>query len=207
MAIYAIGEWLNGDRDYYKGVELYKLHGSSDILKATFEMGKNSYTVETLEEEMLQLYNESEDERPATQTLALPTDILTIEKQAKDLFKEMAFLHANLDNSHLNPTDAIRLQSALRIRDIHHEMRERFKMVDHFRETGQRLEVEEPVETAINLEGLSPVELLNRRNTLRTHISKLKKKIESNPPANKLLKWQGLMQKHTTELEAVNLLL
>lgn len=203
MAIYAIGEWLNGNRDYYKGVELYRLHGSSDILKATFDMGKNSYTVETLEEELLNLYNHSEDIRPATETLTLPPDIIQIEKQAKDLFKEMAYLHANLENPQLHPTDEIRLQSALRIREIHLEMRERFQMVDHYRETGQRLAVEEKAEPAVNPSSLSPAELIVRRNTLRSHISKLKKKIENNPPATKLKKYQALLEKHSTELEAV----
>src|SRR5690606_10304226 len=41
--------------NYYEGVSLYKLHGSSDFLKKIFEAGEGDYTRQKLEEELISL--------------------------------------------------------------------------------------------------------------------------------------------------------
>jgi hypothetical protein len=207
MAIQAIADWLNGDRDFYSGVCLYELYGTSDILKLTFSFGVNAVTTAKLEEELLQLNRElSEDDRETVEVVSnvLPDDIVSIERQAKDLFKEMAFLHASLENDQVNPTDEIRLQSALRIRELHLEIRSRYKMVDHFRETGERIvEAAAPVKSKFNLDAMSPVELVRRRLNILSYISKLKKETESNPSAQRLLKIQSRLENYNAELKAI----
>lgn len=206
MSRFAIESWLNGDRDFSAGVSLYDAYGSSEILKRTFAAGENGYTIAKLSQELESIYMSLEEHEPLPPVpmVGLPDDLREVEKQAKDLFKEMSYLHSTLENPAVNPTDEIRLSNALRIRELHLEIRERFRMVDHFRETGKRLEIEvREVKKAPDPEQLSPTDLVNRRNTLRTYVSKIEKQIATNPPAEKLLKLQSRLQKYKTELEAV----
>lgn len=55
MAIKAVNDWLNGERNYTEGAALYKRYGSSKVLADLFAKSQNTYTQRKLLQELEQL--------------------------------------------------------------------------------------------------------------------------------------------------------
>lgn len=49
--------WLNGTRDYYMGIELFKILSNDKILQVAFSKGETPFNSKRLQEEMLKIFN------------------------------------------------------------------------------------------------------------------------------------------------------
>jgi hypothetical protein len=84
MAIKAVNNWLNGERNYTKGAQLYKQYGSSNVLADLFAKSQNTYTERKLLEE-LQKLNASNAPQPVEVAAIKP------KARKKDLMRLAAF--------------------------------------------------------------------------------------------------------------------
>lgn len=57
-------EWLNGDREFYRGVALYEMAGDNDSLLQLLKKGKTDFAYKKLQDCLLQICNELKIERP-----------------------------------------------------------------------------------------------------------------------------------------------
>lgn len=84
MAIKAVNSWLNGERNYQKGVQLFKQYGSSKVLADLFASSQNTYTEKKLLQEMQKL-------NACNEAQAVPVAANQPKKRKKDLLRLSAF--------------------------------------------------------------------------------------------------------------------
>lgn len=143
MAVKAINDWLNGNRNYSEGVTLYSHHGKSAVLKKLFA-SQNPYTEKKLAEELdainraapaptiaakpnrsgkkrdlFKLSNFKQKEEHAFQPVDLsnaPKGLQELDALRKAKFQQAAELKSAMDNGKFR-SDAKRLEAIITIQD------------------------------------------------------------------------------------------
>lgn len=170
MAIAEIDAWLkNGD--YFTAVQLYGRYGKDKFLVSLFSKGPSVYNRDRIRRE-LEKINQSTglptfpaSYIPEGQYAALPTSIKEVKERKDILFKEARDLHSRL----LLMKPAERYKAKYRILDLWDEINDLWKLLDTYSATGKLPDPPDPV--PIDPE-LSPVQLIGRRNNLRSYITK-----------------------------------
>ena len=188
-----INGWLNSERDYAIGVQLYCRFGQSQNMKRIFERSEQSETsTQNLIYELQKLVHVSPS-MPKRSTHIVPPQVFAIANpqvnnpnshsrddqllfdQIKSKLKIRDHLHATLE---LVPQDQRRL-NALQILDLSDEITTAYERHEHFKIHGilpPEQEIKEVVPDK-SLTGLSEAELLRMRSNIRSKISYYKKQI------------------------------
>jgi hypothetical protein len=187
--------WLDSERNYEVGRQLYEQLGDNARLKQVLGHGPNAYNVESLAWELGKLAKagvtaavalavplpavvvesapESEPAKDYSADIARGALLIPLSQARRLLYDERTQLHAQLEvlAEHGSQED-VRLL-AVRIMALSRELNANWKTDAYVREHGQ---LPPPPAAAPGLDTLSPVELVKKRNTLRSQVSKLKKR-------------------------------
>jgi hypothetical protein len=223
MAISEIQQWVNDDdREYEAGRLLFERFGNNKYLKKLFAGGKDDYNSIRLLSELKEILRltphvmEHEAPKkeipPSTPTPSaadnplssdddyrvfaekkvqdidvkkLPEDLQILVGEKGSLIRQASSLHAKLE---LLPTDLDRMKAADKILNGYSRIDEIWRELDYFQTYGIRRPKD-----GIDLNALSTVKLIKRRNTTRTYLSKLKGKEKADA-------WL----RYTDELETLN---
>lgn len=184
-------EWLASERNYEVGRQLYEQLGDSDRLKLALARGDNFYNREAVVWEMTKLARAGVT---ATVALAVPVPVVVVtntpetvpsepapenpllaglREARRPLYDERTQVHAQLEvlAEHGSQDDVH--QAALRIMALSRELETSKQAEAYVAEHGQ---LPPPPAAAPGLDALSPVELLKKRNSLRSQVSRLKKR-------------------------------
>ena len=178
MKLADVAKWLEGTQDYSTGVELLEHFSNNKFLIRILKKGPTEFNRDKLEE-ALQLIAKKNPEakkktkgkfeiRSAEQYDSLPEKVrkLTVEKDA--IYKEMSFLHSQLE---LYKTDKERGAAALRVLDLDDQVKSIWKKLDYYEVHGKL-----PSEPEIpEVKNMAPAEMMQRRNSLRSYISRTPK--------------------------------
>lgn len=199
--------WLDGERDYEVGRLLYDHYGDNNRLKQVFGHGPNSYNCECLAWELSKLAKHVHDAGPpykvgyignafgftglnqpttapvvenATETLqtepaAAPAEsplLVELREARRPLYDERTGVHGQLE--HLD-TDEQRREAAARIIGLSRGIDTNWNTTRYVVEHGQ---LPPPPPPPPGLDTLTPVELLKKRNSLRSQVSKLKNRLD-----------------------------
>ncbi len=178
--------WLKGNRNYAEGVKLYEKHGKSSVLKNLFALGETRFNKGRLAEELTKLsaFEKKEvvaHQRPAEEkplgdfkvhsvpTMkkiergSLPDHLQKKDIKKGELVRKRGFLHAQLGKA-LNDDDRLKIADEIIL--IDEEIRGIWKELDGF-VPGQK--------DTSGMLAPAPVDIIKRRNSLRSQISKQKK--------------------------------
>jgi hypothetical protein len=202
-----INSWLNSDREFNTGVQLYARFGHSQNLKRILERSEEcSEHLDTLVYELSQLSDEPDPGPVKTSTRQMPRKIAAIVnqlvipacqysdddailfEQIKEKLKYRDILHASLSDK--EKTDEQRLEIALLILDISDKITEEYERHDHFKKHGvlpQAIAPAEEKEPAQVAEKMTPLQLEKWKNNVRTKVSYYKKQC-TNPKLEDKLK-------------------
>ena len=185
-------QWLDSEQDYAVGQQLYEQLGDNARLKRTLSAGPSHYNREALLWELTKLARAGVTAAvalavPAVVVASAPPDVLPSEpvpenpllaelrEARRPLYDERTQLHAQLEVLAEHGSQADVHQAALRIMALSHELEASKQTEAYVREHGQ---LPPPPAAAPGLDTLSPVELLKKRNALRSQVSRLKKRAE-----------------------------
>ena len=218
-----INSWLNSDREFNTGVQLYARFGHSQNLKRILERSEEcSEHLDTLVYELSQLSDEPDPGPVKTSTRQMPRKIAAIEnlpvipagqysdddallfEQIKEKLKYRDILHASLSDK--EKTDEQRLEIALLILDISDKITEEYERHDHFKKHGVLPPAIEPVaekEPVQVVEQMTPVQLINWKNNVRTKISYYKKQCNNPDLASKLKHNKSMLDQWETVLAEI----
>jgi len=209
-----IEQWLSGERDYNAGVILYQNYGSNHNLKKAFWRGPDDYNLSKLPYELDLIKHEGKPVQVITEVKVSevrqfsneqpakvynenivpekPEKYHEIHKQALLFYKEASHIHQTQLRSDL-PVEQ-RAKAVMRIMELFNvEINPRFALVDYFSLHGKWPEEEQEEKE------LSQGELLSRRNTLRTYISKF---ANHGDKIQKVEAWKAEMEKIEAKLNA-----
>lgn len=202
MAIASIKEWFQ-HKDYTIGLELYLIHGKSEVLKKLLSKGATEFNRKKLESELSDLIaNNNEDEVVSSITTlpkngSFPEPIDNIIEARKKLYARANYLHAQL--SLVDPDT--RKEFAFELLDIWDEIDTGWKIQDVFTNKGIIPNDKQEIKTAD-----APIELMRQLNNCRSNITKakakLKKAIESGKESQVKLK-QTLLNHHLATKEEI----
>lgn len=217
--------WLNTDRDYSTGVDLYLKYGNSPSFKKMFPNRGNRYATK-LTYELSKLAGISLADyqkkfqksglpgvkvKPDTQT---PEIILKMKSELGDLYRLRAHLHRKMAELDEGNTDELKKQRAELLENIK-KLSERsdilFNAKEDFYSTGKLpstsiLEIKKPKQDPISPKKMSGEDRVKRRSNLRSSLSKDKKKAEitpDGPKKEKILKRITTKEKEIEELTAL----
>ncbi|MFZ4523800.1 MAG: hypothetical protein ACOYNC_19005 [Bacteroidales bacterium] len=218
-----INSWLNSDRDFNTGVQLYARFGHSQNLKRILERSEDCPEhVDTLLYELSQLKDEPVQDPVKASTRQIPRKTAAIVNQPvipagvhseddavlfekiKEKLKYRDILHASLSDK--EKTDEQRLEIALLILDISDKITEEYERHDHFKKHGvlppaiEPAEEKEPVQV---VEKMTPVQLINWKNNVRTKISYYKKQCNNPDLASKLKHNKSMLDQWETILAEI----
>lgn len=189
-----ITNWLNSNKDYLTGKELYDKYGKDATLKLLFRSGNNSFTRSKLIEALSALLsqNKTKYNQPSVKQLSVETtdkdDIPGVVKKWRERWiqclKEMAELHALLK---IAKTDKKRFELALKIDDLDIEADVLLDKINYFRDNGVV-----PDEEGFNVDAMTPAELAMARKNIPSYIAKI----------NTKLKGQNITEERINELLA-----
>lgn len=190
--------WLDSERDYEVGRLLYEQLGDNTRLKQVLSHGASSYNCEALAWELAKLAKaghglatlatnwprvghelatvpvvENATETLQTEPAAAPAEsplLVELREARRPLYDERTGVHGQLE--HLD-TDAERLVAARRVMELSHELNTNWNTTRYVAAHGQ---LPPPPPAAPGLDTLMPVELVKKRNSLRSQVSKLKKR-------------------------------
>lgn len=195
-------EWLNSDRDYKKGCDVYEHHGTNINLKNFFKRPFSEYNFKKLVSELESLSGGpetiikvetnfvkiSKKEKQEIDFNQLPSELKLLHTEKGKLYKEAQYCHSRLD---LLTTDHERFEHAKVIVQNFKGIDERWKKLDYWAEHHQLLpEVKREIELKIS-EIKDVAKLMKMRNNLRSNISKAKGKPHK---ADKLKIWEAQLQ-------------
>lgn len=191
-----INAWLT-DEIYYEGVLLYDKYGSNAYLKKFFNHGTESHRRTLLTQELTELLEKTKAALQAKAD-ARPNQIQTLMREAGSLMDERTALkeRARIIIERKLDTPSELSEIALRIMQcINPRLDEIFGLRDFYDANGYL-----PETAAVAVQSVT--ELINRRNTLRTYLSRTAKK---GSPKRQL--WQselfGIEQKLKTIDDAI----
>jgi hypothetical protein len=191
-------------RDYQRGCELYDTYGNSSYLKSLFRQGDDEYNRDRLVEELKKIVKNSphivpqapdrskksevkekpeqpkdtnlssedsyvrfsEVRMPKIDTSKLPEDLQKMVIEKGSLYKKCCSLHQQLPYM---SKDSERMKAANEILDSFKIIDRIWRELDYFEKYGFRRPSD-----GRDLAKLSYIQLINRRNTLRTYVSKRK---------------------------------
>lgn len=164
-----VTNWLQGDRNYLDGVELFRAFGGSSVFLAQFDRGKNAFTEGMLESKLQDMLRKAAlvKPEPVKDESALIREVKRLEDEKLRLFKRAAQLHARLK---LIATKKERYTTALEILWLMNRNQQIWKMLDFYHENGTlpNFEVKDPVHAM--------ADMIRRQSTLRTYVSRYKDK-------------------------------
>lgn len=183
--------WLDGERNYELGRQLYEQLGDNARLKQVLGHGPSPYNQEALAWELSKLAKAgvtaavalavplpagvvaSAPEPVQTSVPAESPLLIELSQARRPLYDERTQLHAQLEvlAEHGSQED-VRLL-AVRIMALSRELNANWKTDAYVRAHGQ---LPPPPAAAPGLDTLSPLELVKKRNSLRSQVSKLKKR-------------------------------
>lgn len=140
-----ITEFLNGNRTYQQGVDLYKDYGLNSALKTLFTLGEDNYSRTKLKAELRQMLASLGDKKPVYETYSQPKKKGSIDVEALPPHLKVEYFKiapAIREIAATNPTlihlktDQDRFVSAKRIVDLSKKRRSIFDRLDHFQEHG-----------------------------------------------------------------------
>ena len=218
-----INAWLNSDREFNAGVQLYSRFGHSQNLKRILERSEEcSEHLDTLVYELSQLSDEPDPGPVKASTRQMPRKVAAIVnqpvipagvhseddavlfEQIKEKLKYRDILHASLSDK--EKTDQQRLEIALLILDISDKITEEYERHDHFKKHGvlppaiEPAEEKEPVQV---VEHMTPVQLINWKNNVRTKVSYYKKQCNNPDLASKLKHNKSMLDQRETVLAEI----
>jgi hypothetical protein len=190
--------WLDSERNYEVGRQLYEALGDNARLKQVLGHGPSAYNQEALAWELGKLAKAgvmaavalavplpaavvvsapealpSEPAKDYSADIARGALLIPLSQARRPLYDERTQLHAQLEvlAEHGSQED-VRLL-AVRIMALSRELNANWKTDAYVREHGQ---LPPPPAAAPGFDTLSPVELVKKRNALRSQVSKLKKR-------------------------------
>jgi hypothetical protein len=176
MANARIESWLKSKRNFSEGISLFNEFSDNEILKDFFSLPKNSIIESRLSEELQKI---SDREDPAVEVeekewqvtddeyIRLPDEGKQLQRNWKAWYAEMKYLQARLDDA--GKDDDYRLQLALKIVDLDENIREAWRAISFWRKYG---ELPGKAKVDIELAQMPVPKLINRRNNLRTYLSR-----------------------------------
>lgn len=197
-------QWLNSERDYSAGALCYATYGSNINLKRVFSRPQSQYSFTKLVDELTALAGVKKVDEVVDTTSAddfvkhtvskspqinysnLPPELDALVVKKGLLYKQASWTHAQLNKIN---DDAERLESAKIIVNNFKVIDEIWEQLDYYEKHKQLMPGKKTSD--IDLEIASESQLLLKRNNLRAHISKLKKK--PRRAADLLLKQQELV--------------
>lgn len=177
MANARIESWLGSKtKDYESGLQLYAEFGNDEVILHLLQSGKNSFTHSQLIESLRELakgddplpeVEEKEWALSEEEYASLPDAGKSSQKEWRAWYAEMKYLQARLDDP--GKDDEYRLQLALKIVALDEQVRESWRKIAYWRKYGAW-----PGKPAVNYdaENMNASDLIRRRNTVRTYISK-----------------------------------
>ena len=184
--------WLASERNYEVGRQLYEQLGDNARLKQVLGHGPSAYNQEALAWELTQLARAGVTAAvalagplPAVVVASAPPDVLPNEpapenpllvelrEARRPLYDERTQVHAQLEVLAEHGSQADVHQAALRVMALSRELEASKQTEAYVREHGQ---LPPPPAPAPGLDALGPVELLKKRNALRSQVSRLKKR-------------------------------
>ncbi len=204
MAIIKISEWLKSKRNYDAGVALYKKYGSNKVLMQTFTFGKNKYSEKKLADELTKREHATSDDaitikkKPKKET---PVDVQELHLRTKEKYKDMSALHSHLEDA---MSDEERNELAHKILDLDDEVTAGYEAVDHFEDTGKRIEAPaEKKHRGKDVQKMNLTESYKALQSIPTYISKAKKKLKSESDPGKITTLQGNIQRYEDDLKFI----
>jgi hypothetical protein len=190
--------WLDSERNYEAGRQLYEQLGDNARLKQVLGHGPSTYNQEALAWELQKLARagvtaavalavprpavvvesateslQSEPVKDFSADIARAALLIPLSQARRPLYDERTQLHGQLEvlAEHASQDD-VRLTAA-RIMQLSRELNANWKTDAYVRAHGQ---LPPPPAAAPGLDTLTPVELVKKRNSLRSQVSKLKKR-------------------------------
>jgi hypothetical protein len=190
--------WLDSERNYEAGRQLYEQLGDNARLKQVLGHGPSAYNQEALAWELQKLARagvtaavalavprpavvvesateslQSEPVKDFSADIARAALLIPLSQARRPLYDERTQLHGQLEvlAEHASQDDV--RQAAARIMQLSRELNANWKTDAYVRAHGQ---LPPPPAAAPGLDTLSPVELVKKRNSLRSQVSKLKKR-------------------------------
>ena len=176
-----VNEWLNSNRDYQTGINLYQKHFGNTSLLTLFKAGQNSMSRRKLSEALESFTPVQSDEfelpvpRKYKPDFAMPEPVKLLDELRLESFKKMSALHQTCCNTDGNGPKAVakRFEMLKQIKELHRVNSECWKKLDYYQEHG-RLPVDE---NEFIPELLTIRQLVNLEKAIPTYISKLKSQL------------------------------
>lgn len=198
MAAIAFYEWLQSERNYQSGLELYLAHGTNGFLKKILSTGESTYNLEKLTSEIEALAADPKPKSNAPQAASpsfsgkYPPEVQALVDRRVQLFKESSHLHGKLQPA---KDQEERHQLATTILDNFDCIDALWDQITYFDEHG----VLPPDFNSIPTSGYEtdPARMRTRLTTVRTYISRDK----DNPKkAEKVTAWRQELAHYEREL-------
>src|SRR5712671_5342693 len=117
--------WLKNPQDYFSGLQLLEQSCKNEFLLRMLRKGPTAFNRETLQEELQRIADKASKPkiqstgqfqiRSAEHFNSLPQQVKDLQDEKDRIYKEMSFLHSQLE---LYKTDEQRQEPALRILDL-----------------------------------------------------------------------------------------
>lgn len=186
--------WLDSERDYDLGRQLYEQLGDNARLKQVLGHGPSAYNQEALVWEFGKLAKAgvvtavalaspvlvpNATETLQTESPAAPPPVnpllVELDQARRPLYDERTLVHGSLEVLAEKGTQEEVRQAAERVMQLSRELNANWQLDGYVREHGQ---LPPPPALAPGLDTLTPAELLKKRNNLRSQVSKLKKRTD-----------------------------
>jgi hypothetical protein len=191
-------EWLDSERNYEIGRQLYEQLGDNARLKQVLGHGPSAYNLEALGWELQKLAKagvvtsvvtvnvtaspivvenatetlQTEPVKDYSADIDRAALLIPLSQARRPRYDERTLLHGQLEVLAEKGTQEEVRQAAERIMQLSRELNANWKIDAYVREHGQLPPAPAPKP---GLEVLTPAELVTKRNTLRSRVSKLKK--------------------------------
>lgn len=190
--------WLDSERDYEVGRQLYEQLGDNARLKQVLGHGPSAYNQEALVWELGKLAKagvvtsvvtanvtvspvvvenatetlQTEPAKDFSADIARAGLLIPLSQARRPLYDDRTLVHGSLEVLAEKGTQEEVRQAAERVMQLSRELNANWKIDGYVREHGQLPPAPAP---APGLETLPPAELVKKRNNLRSQVSKLKK--------------------------------
>ncbi len=188
-------QWIDSDRNYQVGVEIYSREGNNPNLKRLFARMDSEYSRSKLLTELTGISNRQNPETISAPSAEITIDdftrhtdptkypVLDYEKMPKEyqglrikkgkLYQQASYLHAQMESLQ---SDEQRLTQSLQILSCFKEIDVIWEKFDYWHKNGSVMPSKKGVSKTIDMDIASEVQLIQHRNRLRSVISKLKTK-------------------------------
>ena len=178
-------DWLNSDREYQKGLEILKEAKASSIILKLLAKGKSFYNNRLLIKELEKLAEKDkpkplpkyQTEKPLAPKISIasndvPPEIVEIKKALQEQYAIVNHFHPLMD-AYYNRDRKKSFEVKIAIQKAWEEIEELWRIVNYWKENKVLLPNKYSKDPAPQ-EELSKVDLLKRRNNIRTYISRHK---------------------------------